>query len=397
MAWKEPGNGDKKDPWIQGDKNKNSDSPPDLGEIFGKLKEKFGGGGKGGGKKGGGFGSKKTGGFGLSFLVLSLAGILWFIMGFYIVDQTEQALVLRFGEYNGIEGPGLNWNPPLIDSVYKVNTTRFRKLEQTSTMLTKDQNLVEVDISVQYTVDEIKKYLLNVRDPEKSLENALDSALRHEVGGTDLDGILTAGREILATQVKARLVSYTDTYGLGLGINILNIERTSAPSQVQDAFADVVRAKEDKERSINQANAYENSILPEARGKAERIKQEAIAYKDGTIAQAEGDASRFKSLLAEYRKAPQVTRDRLYLDTMQKVLANTSKIIIDKKGGQNVLYLPLDQIQRQPRSSSPQKATGAYQDAETVDSHESLDILAEEVSRRIKNQPSKSNSVRGGR
>lgn len=405
MAWNEPGNGNKnngkKDPWTQENKGKEKDAPPDLLEVFDKIKEMFGAKTKSkktsGGAGGSGGSAKKSSGFGLSFLVLALAGLLWFILGFYMVDQTEQALVLRFGKYNSIEGAGLHWNPPLIDSVYKVNTTRLRKLDQKSTMLTKDENLVRVDISMQYSVKDIKLYLLNVRDPDKSLANSLDSALRHEVGGTDLDSILTKGREILGNQVKVRLASYAESYGLGINVESLNIKDTSAPNQVQDAFADVIRAKEDRERSVNQANAYENSILPEANGQAERIKQEAIAYKEGSIAQAEGDASRFRSLLAEYRKAPQVTRDRLYLDTMQKVLASTSKVIIDKNGGQNVLYLPLEQLQRQSASSGDKKATGAYQSAESVAKHESLDKLAEEVSRRIQSQPSKSTSTRGGR
>lgn len=404
MAWNEPGNGDKKDPWLQGDKRKDNDAPPDLSEIFDKLKQKFTGKTGGGNNNSNNNGkntnakAKKTGGFGLSFLVLALALLLWFIMGFYMVDQTEQALVLRFGKYNSIQGAGLHWNPPLVDTVYKVNTTRLRKLDQKSTMLTKDENLVEIVISMQYTVNDIKLYLLNVRDPDKSLANSLDSALRHEVGGTDLDSILTKGREILGDQVKSRLISYAKSYGLGVNVETLNIKSTSAPSQVQDAFDDVVRAKEDKERSVNQANAYENSILPEASGQAERIKQEALAYKEGSIAQAEGDASRFNSLLKEYRKAPQVTRDRLYLDTMQKVLANTSKVVIDKNGGQNVLYLPLDQLQRQSSGASTNtNVNGAYKSAESVNNSERLDNLAEEVSRRIQNQSNSNTSSRGGR
>ena len=372
MAWNEPGgNGNQHDPWSGGgrkpDRNSGNNSggqgpnqgPPDLDEALRKLQDKLNGvfGGKGGKGGDGGKPTGKFGGYGLTALVAVLVLALWFASGFYLVDQSERGVVLRLGKYYETVTPGLHWNPPLIDSVRKVNVTRIRSFNQRATMLTKDENIVQVEISVQYVISDPKAYLINVRDPERSLEYALDSSLRHEVGTTNLIQILTEGREVLAQGVFNRLQSYVTNLGLadanvldgrvGLGLTLetVNIESTSAPDEVQSAFDDVIRAREDRERTINQARAYENSVLPEAEGRAARIREEAQAYRESVTARSVGESTRFLALLKEYRQAPDVTRERLYIDAMQDVLTNSSKVLVDtEEGSSNMMYLPLDRM-----------------------------------------------------
>lgn len=355
MAWNEPGKGNQHDPWGGGRKSEptrdnqpkgNHQAPPDLDEALKKLQEKlnslFGNQGGGGGNR---KQPPKLAGFGLAGLVLVIGLAIWLASGFYLVDQAERAVTLRLGKYNETLTPGLHWNPPVIDKVYKINTTRLRSFHQEATMLTQDENIVQVSISIQYVVNNPRDYLLNVRTPEKSLEFALDSSLRHEVGTTDLIQILTEGREVLAQGVKERLQRYLDYYKIGFSLEAVNIESTQAPNEVQSAFDDVIRAREDRERSINQARTYENAILPEAEGRAARIREEAQAYRQAVTARAEGEASRFVALLTEYQQAPEVTRERLYLSAMQNVLSNSSKLLVDtQEGSNNMFYLPLDKL-----------------------------------------------------
>jgi len=357
MAWNEPGgNGDNKDPWGGGNNNNRGgkgggdQGPPDLDEALRKLQDKlngiFGGSGKksSGGYGGDGGGSSSSSGVGLIVAVFVIALVAWVVMGFYTVDQQERGVVLKLGKFSETVGPGLQWNPPLIDVVEIVNTTRLRTRDHRALMLTKDENIVDIEMTVQYLISDAKGFVLTVRDPESSLSHAAESALRHVVGSTDMHSILTQGRETLSVQVQDRIQNYMGEYGTGLQISKVNIKDAKAPNQVQDAFDDVIKAREDEVRVKNEAESYANGIIPEARGLAQRMLEEASAYKEQVVARSEGDAKRFTALLTEYEKAPEVTRERLYLDTMQEVLSQNPKVLVDVEGGNNMMYLPLDKI-----------------------------------------------------
>ncbi|HSH56673.1 MAG TPA: FtsH protease activity modulator HflK, partial [Halomonas sp.] len=275
--------------------------------------------------------------------------------GFYLVDQSERGVVLRFGKFQEVVTPGLQWNPPLIDEVRMVNVTRVRSLTQTQSMLTRDENIVEVEISAQYQVADPRDFVLNVRNPQLSIENALDSALRHVVGGTDMIDILTSGREILGSSVASRLQSYQDNYGTGIRLQTINIESTSAPDQVIDAFDDVIRAREDRQRTINQGMAYANAIIPEAQGQAQRIVEQGQGYRESVVAEARGQASRFTALLGQYEEAPSIMRERLYLDAISEVFGGTPKVMLDVADDSPLMYLPLDQMGRSGTRSAEQQ------------------------------------------
>lgn len=365
MAWNEPGggNGNQQDPWSGGGRRGGSNGggnrgggdnqgPPDLDEALKKFQDKLNNmlGGRGG-KRGGGGGKK--GGSGKPRNTLALPGLLlvigvaiWAASGFYLVDQSERGVVLRFGKFQQIVNPGLQWNPPLVDDVHMVNVTRVRSVSQTQSMLTQDENIVSVEISAQYQVADPRAYVLNVRDPELSLENALDSALRHVVGGTDMIDILTSGREILGSAVSSRLQSYLDAYGTGIHLVTLNVESTSPPDAVQDAFDDVIRAREDRQRTINQAMAYANAIIPEAQGQAQRIVEQGQGYRESVVAEARGQANRFSALLTQYQNSPEVMRERLYLDVMSEVLGQTDKVFVDVSEQSPLMVLPMDRLAR---------------------------------------------------
>ncbi len=343
MSWNEPGGGNNRprDPW-----GGNDQGPPDLDEALKKLQQRISGlfGGRGSGGSSGG-GSSGGGLSGALFGVL-IAGVVtvWALMGFYQLDEQERAIVLRFGEYNGTMQPGLQWNPPLIDEVITVNTTKIRAAQVREVMLTQDENIVEVTMSLQYFIENPEKFILEVRDPEVSLQHAAQSALRHVVGDSTMDLVLTEGRAALAIDVRERLQGYLDMYDTGIRVNKINIDESKPPAQVQGAFDDVIKAREDEERVKNEAQSYANGIVPEARGRAQRALEEANAYRQQVTAQAEGEASRFSQLLVEYAKSPKVTRERLYLDAMQGVMANTNKVLVDVEGGNNMMYLPLDKL-----------------------------------------------------
>ena len=352
MAWNEPGGGNNKprDPWGGGDQG-----PPDLDEALKKLQEKLGGlfGGRSGGSGSSGS-SGGGGGFSAALLgVLAAGGLLvWGLMGFYQIDEQERAVVLRFGKYYETVQPGLQWNPPMIDEVIEVNTTKVRAASLREIMLTQDENIVEVSLSVQYVINDPDKFVLKVRDPERSLQHAAQSALRHVVGGTSMDLVLTEGREQIGADVHTRLQEYLDMYETGILVSKVNVDESKPPSQVQAAFDDVIKAREDEERVKNEAQAYANAVVPEARGAAQRQIEEASAYKEEVVANADGEAERFTKLLAEYQKAPEVTRERLYLDAVQAVYTNTSKVMIDVEGGNNMMYLPLDKLTEQSQAKA---------------------------------------------
>ena len=350
MAWNEPGGGRDNDPW--GGKNQ---GPPDLDEALKKLQERlnslFGGGSGGQGGNGGGV---KLGMGSIGALAV-LAVAVWALFGFYQVDQQERAVVLRLGVYQQTVMPGLRWAPPIIDDVNIINVTKVRAAASRGQMLTEDENIVDSSVSVQYTVSDPANFLLKVKRPELSLEHALESALRHVVGSSKMDQVITEGREQVAVETQARMQNYLTAYQSGIQVAKVNIEDAQPPSQVQDAFDDVTRAKEDRERLKNEAEAYANGIIPEARGAAQRQLEEAQAYKEQVIAKAEGEAQRFSELVAEYKKSPKVTRERLYIDALQALYADSSKVMVDVEGGNNMMYLPLDKLANQRAASRPMR------------------------------------------
>jgi membrane protease subunit HflK len=338
MAWNESGGGDK-DPWG----NRGEQGPPDLDEAIRKLQGQLSG--LFGGGKGPGGGGISAGS--ISLLIIVLAG-LYVFSGVYQVDEQERGVVFRFGKLMDEEvTPGLHWNPPLIDQVQLVNVTQVQSHSHQASMLTKDENIVDISLTVQWVIASAADYLINVRDPKKSLDQATESALRHVAGSATMDQVITDGREAIAIEVQERLRSYLKTYGTGIDITKVNIDRSAPPVQVQDAFNDVQKAKEDQQKFINQATAYSQQIVPEARGKAQRQLEEAQAYRDRVIARSEGEAERFEKLLNEYALAKQVTRDRLYIDALEKVFKNASKVMVDVEGGNNMMYLPLDKLTQQ--------------------------------------------------
>ncbi|GGE56932.1 protease modulator HflK [Streptosporangium jomthongense] len=351
MAWNEPGgNRNDNDPWgTGGGRRGNDQGPPDLDEALkkglDKLNKMLGGKGKksGGGSDGGGSGSAGSFGAVLALIAILALGYVIF-QSFYTVDEQERAVVLRFGEYSKTESPGLRFKVPLIDDVTKVRVTNVRTAESSGQMLTQDENLVTVDLQVQYRVGDARDYVLNVRDSNQALAFATDSALRHEVGSSSLDDVLTEGRAELAVRVEQRLQGFLQEYGTGLEIVRVNVESTQPPPAVQDAFREVQRAREDEQRVKEEAETYRNKVVPEARGQAQRMIEEASAYKQEVIERARGETARFLELLAVYQTAPTVTRERMYLQTLETVLSNSSKILVDTESSGNMMYLPLDRL-----------------------------------------------------
>ncbi|MGI9322480.1 MAG: FtsH protease activity modulator HflK [Pseudomonadales bacterium] len=354
MAWNEPGGGDQgKNPWG----NRDDQGPPDLDEAFRKLQKSMSqvfGRGSGSGQGGGPVGRMGAKMFGL----IALAALLVYLaLGVYTIDQQERAVVLRFGKaLDTIVQPGLHWNPPLIDQVLIENVTRVRSRPHDSEMLTEDENIVKVKMTVQYVISDIRSYRLQVDSPDQSLYQATESALRHVVGSTEMHEVLTEGRAALAIEVKDRIQDYMDNYGTGIQVTQVNIDETAPPDAVRAAFDDVIKAREDEVRLRNEADAYANQIVPEARGEAQRFLEEAQAYKERVIAQSRGEAERFNKLYTEYELAPEVTRARMYIDTLEQVMSNTTKVMIDVDGGNNLLYLPLDKIMEHRQQSNSRQS-----------------------------------------
>lgn len=340
MAWNEPGGG--KDPWGG---NRGDQGPPDIDEALKKLKEKLT---MFGGKGGGGIG--KPGGSVKGLLPAALLGLVlvWGLMGFYQVDEKENAVVLRLGEYSEtIEASGLKWNPRLIDKVFIVGVTEERQYSTRGLMLTQDENIVEVALSVQYNISGAKDFILSIKDPEITLQQATDSALRHTVGSTGLDGVISSERLQVADGTTEKLQDLLDLYSSGINIVKINIEDARPPNEVKAAYDDVIEAREDLERLVNEAQAYSNGIIPEARGEAQRLREEAQGYLSQVVSKSSGEASRFSALLKEYQKAPGVTRERLYIDAIEQVMTDSTKVLMDTEGGNNMLYLPLDKLVQQ--------------------------------------------------
>jgi membrane protease subunit HflK len=337
MPWKEPGKGDK-DPW-----NSGNQQPPDLEEVFrtvnNRLRSIFGGGG--GDRK-----SDSSGSGGL-FSILLIAFLLW--VGWdavHIIDEAEQGVVLRFGAFNRILSPGINLTfPRPVEDLIVVNVSNVRSIEDRGQMFTEDENLVEFIYKVQYRVSSAQDFVFNVRTPEATVQLAAESALRESVGTNKLDAVLEGGtREAVRIETQKVLQDTLDRYVAGVQITEFNLVDVNVPAQVREAYSDVIRAREDRERYIEEAYVHVNSVVPEARGQAARIMQEAEGYKAATVALAQGEANRFTLLLNEYQKAPAITRKRLYLQTMESVFSRTNKVLMDADSTGNVLYLPLDQL-----------------------------------------------------
>ena len=360
MAWNEPGNNgndNDKDPWGGGRKG-GYQGPPDIDEVIKNLTKKFNsllGGGSGGGSSSGKSSGKGGGGLsmGLIAALVAVVAMLWGFTGFYIVDEAERGVVLRFGKVLDTNPqPGLHWNPPIVDEVNLVNISELNaKTYENRAMLTTDENIIDITVTVQYLIQDPVKYVLAVQDPEHSLDNASESAIRHVVGGNFMEQILTTGRDRVAADVQERLQDYMNVYNTGILVSQVNVVDAQPPDDVRPAFDDVIRAREDEQRTQNQAQQYSNQIIPEARGAAQRAIEQANAYREEVIARATGDASRFNQLLVEYSKAPEVTRQRLYIDSLEDVMMASSKIMIDVEGGNNMLYLPLDKLMEQSASS----------------------------------------------
>ena len=351
MAWNDPGGSGPRDPWGSrgGDQG-----PPDLDESLRKLQSQLSGifGRRGGSGGGGGINLKVYGG------VLAALIVGYGIWGIYTLDLQERGVVFRFGKaQDEVKLPGLHWNPPIIDRVDKVMATRLNEKSHNALMLTEDENIVDISMTVQYVIGDPVSYLVQVNDPDKSVEHAMESALRHVVGSSTMDNVITEGRAALGSEVRERLQSYLNLYQTGIVVSTLNIDESGPPDQVQEAFDDVQKAKEDEARFINEANAYLQRVVPEARGAAQRQLEEANAYRDRVLARAQGEADRFTKLLTEYQQAEEVTRDRLYIDAIQSVLSQSSKVIVDVEGGNNLLYLPLDRLmQGSGTAGSPEES-----------------------------------------
>lgn len=361
MAWNEPGRG--QDPWRgrrSGASNELDDLVRDLQRRLGGL---FGGGGEGGGTD-----AKAALG-----LLGALVVLVWALFGFYQVDDAQRGVVQRFGAFLEVTEPGLHWRIPFpVDTVTKVDISQVRKYEHKTVMLTMDENVVSIDVEVQYRATDAQAFLFNVRDPEATLGEVTNSAIREVIGKTGIDQILegNVSAEIAAAALKLTQTTL-DAYGTGIVISTFNLRDVQLPDQVQDAVRDAIKAREDKETQVLAAQAYTNDILPKARGQAARDIQDAEAYRSRVVAQAEGETARFSKLLTEYQKAPGVTRERLYLETLEQVLGANAKVLINTKGGNNMLYLPLDQLKRSslpplgPTQGAP--ATPTAEDARARD------------------------------
>lgn len=363
MSWNEPGGDNNKDPWSgRNDRN----SPPDLDEVIRSLQDKLGGifgGGSNDGKQSSGAPMKTVG------IAAAVALALWGASGFYTVDEGTRGVVTRFGAFVETTSPGLNWHIPApIEQVQVVNVEQQRFIEvgyrsgggqatgsvpKEAMMLTKDENIVDVRLAVQYQVKDAKDYAFNVLDPASTLKQVTESVERGVIGRSDMDFVLTEGRSEIVLAIKAEIQSVMDAYKAGILITSVNLQDAQPPEQVQGAFEDAIKAREDKQRLINEAEAYSNDVVPKARGAASRIVQEAEGYKVKVIAQTNGDVSRFSQLLSEYKKAPAVTKQRMYIEAMESVLGRSNNVLVDVKGGNNIMYLPLDKLTNKPLEEEP--------------------------------------------
>jgi modulator of FtsH protease HflK len=368
MAWNEPGGGNK-DPWS----GKGGDQgPPDLDEVVRKLQERLGGlfGGKRQGPGGDdGRGNGSGGGFpgfpsGMDKRTLAIGAavllVVWLASGVYIIEPAERGVVLRFGAHVDTTDPGPHWHIPFpIETVVKVNVDQVSTFSHNAVMLTKDENIVDVELTVQARIQDAANYLFQDQTPDKTLRDATEAVVRTVIGRSKLDYIVTEGRSAIAQSIQDRTQELMNQYKTGLLITSVNMQPAKPPEQVKDAFDDAIKAREDKERLENKAEAYSNEILPKARGEAARIEADSMAYRDKVIAESEGEAARFLSVLAAYQQAPGVTRERLYLETMEQVLGENPKVLVDVQQGNTMMYLPIDQLLKARGAAVPATAPSA--------------------------------------
>ncbi|BBL76089.1 FtsH protease activity modulator HflK [Methylomagnum ishizawai] len=362
MSWNEPG-GNKKDPWSGRDQQ---ETPPDLDEVMRGLQDKIG---KifGGGTPGGGGDSAPLRTVGM---IAAIGLGAWTLFGgIYSVDEGSRAVVTRFGRYVDTTLPGLHWHIPApIEKVDVVNMEQQRFLEigyrsggrqqslasvpKEALMLTEDENIIDIRLAVQYQIKDAQAYLFNVSDPDATLKQVIESAQRAVIGKNTMDFVLTEGRGRVADDIKTEIQQTLDQYQTGIRVTNVSLVDAQPPEEVQSAFEDAIKAREDEQRLKNEAEAYANEVVPKARGAAARLLEESEAYKQRAIARAEGESARFRQLLAEYEKAPEVTRERMYLDAMQEIFEQTGTVLVDMKGSNNIMYLPLDKLQRPPASTA---------------------------------------------
>ena len=358
MAWNQPGNnGQDRDPWGSsnnqggnsggnGNKGGREQGPPDLDDIFRKLSKKLGGLGGGKGGLGGGSGSQgPRGPMGgrIVGIVAAAAVIIWAASGFYTIKEAERGVVTRFGKFSHLVEPGLNWKPTFIDNVQAVNVESVRELAASGVMLTSDENVVRVEMNVQYRVTDPERYLFSVTSADDSLRQATDSALRGVIGKYTMDRILTEGRTVIRSDTQRELEETIRPYNMGITLLDGNFQTARPPEEVKAAFDDAIAARENEQQYIREAEAYTNEVQPRANGQAQRILEEARAYKTQTVLEAQGEVARFAKILPEYKAAPEITRERLYIETMEKVLSHTRKVLVNDKGS-NLMVLPLDQM-----------------------------------------------------
>ena len=347
MGWNEPPDNRGQDPW--GNRGR-GEGPPDLDDIVRKMQEGFGGlfGGKPSKQK------KERRGFPFSWLAVVVVLVLLLLVDItYLIDQQERGVVMRFGRYEKTLQPGLNFVfPSLVDRVVTVNVGQVRSITHKASMLTQDENIVDVEVAVQWRINDPADFIFNVKDPALTLRQVTESAVRAVIGQSKLDYVLTEGRSEIAQQQQQLMQKILiDDYKSGILIVTVEMQPAKPPEDVKAAFDDAIKAREDEQRLVNEAEAYRNDILPRARGAAARVREEANAYKASVIAKSEGDASRFSQLLAEYERAPEITRKRLYLESIESVMSGTNKVLLDAEGGNSLMYLPLDKL-IQPRGTS---------------------------------------------
>jgi len=375
MAWNDK---DNQNPW-----GGNKQTPPELEEVIKDFKNKFNTR-FGGGSSGKGGVSKAARGSFKYFIILAV--LLWLLSGIYIIDPAERGVVLRFGAFQTATSQGPHWHIPYpIETVYKVNVERIRATEigfrniqnssysgavsSESLMLTKDENMVDVKLAVQYKIADAQAYLFNVFNPELTLSHVVQSVIRQVVGDNTMDHVLTTGREQVAQEVKRHSQALLNEYNTGLIITAVTMQDAQPPIQVKASFDDVVKAREDEQRYINEAKAYANDIVPKARGASQRLIAEAEAYKSQVVSKSEGEAYRFTKILTEYLKAPVVTKERLYRETLEEVLGSTSKVIVDSNSN-SLMYLPIDQLINTSRTSRSSSSVTTFQDSPTGQSND---------------------------
>jgi modulator of FtsH protease HflK len=351
MAWNEPGKGG--NPWNSGGRK---DGPPDLDKVVRDLQRKLSGlfGGRSGGSAGGPGRGGAIAGAGLG-LIAAAGFVLWALSGFYQVDEAERGIVLQFGSFHEITMPGLHWHIPYpIQRVEKVNVSQVGSFTHSTRMLTADENIVAVDLRVQFRRADARAFLFNVRAPEETLGEVTETAIREVVGQSMLDFVLTEGRAEVAARTREIIQATLDSYGAGMEITSVNLEDSNFPNQVEAAVQDAIKAREDRERLALEAEAYANDVVPRARGNAARLIEAAEAYRAQVIAEADGETDRFLALLTEYHRAPDVTRQRLYYETMEQVYGGANKVLLDARGSGTLMYLPIDElIKRQGTARSP--------------------------------------------